>query len=58
VKWSRENGAYIYEMFSNVVLYGGVGATRVCIVGANSGMCVVLGENRAFQIFFDPLVDC
>jgi hypothetical protein len=53
--WSRENGACIYDVFSNFALYGEVGVIRVCIVGANGCMCVVLGEDGVFRIF-DPLV--
>jgi hypothetical protein len=53
VEWSRDNSAYIHEIFSNVVLYADVGVIRVCTVGATSSMCVVLSENWVFQFSFD-----
>jgi hypothetical protein len=39
---------YIYDTFSNFVLYGDVDVIKVCIVGANGCICVVLGENGVF----------
>jgi hypothetical protein len=47
----------IYDVFRNFVLYGDVGVLRMCLVGANGCVCVVLGENGILQIF-DPLVYC
>jgi hypothetical protein len=38
----------VYEYLQGV-------AIQLCIVGANGCMCVVLGENGVFQIFY-PLV--
>jgi hypothetical protein len=45
-EWSSGNG-----VFSSFVLYWDVDVVRVCFVGANGCMCVVLGENGVFRFF-------
>jgi hypothetical protein len=48
----RENSAYMLHMMClRNVLYGHVGVTCVCVVGANDSVCAVSGENGVFLIF-------
>jgi hypothetical protein len=55
VEWSRENDAYIYMMCFQTLSFMGTWVLYDYIVCANCFMCVVLGENGVFRIFY-PLV--